>query len=58
MDSEKTSYQVVCREIREKTSLYTTLVYLITDKGFNCDLYTTDIEERILQWMESNKNKL
>jgi len=27
-----------------------------TDKSFNCDLYTTDIGERIPQWMKSSKN--
>ncbi len=42
----ETSYQAVCREIREEIGLYTALVYLITDKGFNCNLY---IEERIPQ---------
>ncbi len=51
-------YQAVCRETREKMGLYIASVYLITDKGFNCDLYTTDIGERILQWMEPNKNGL
>ncbi len=57
IDSEETLYQAVCRETREETGLYTTLVYLITDKGFNCDLYTTDIGERIPQWIKSNKNR-
>ena len=42
----KTSYQAVCREIRKEMGLYIASVYLITDKGFNCDLYITDIEER------------
>ncbi len=50
------SYQAVCREIREETNLYTTPVYLTMDKGFNCDLYTTDIGERISQQMEPSKN--
>ena len=45
----KISYQVVYREIREETGLYTISVYLTTDKGFNCDLYTTNIEERKFQ---------
>ncbi len=49
VDPEETSYQMVCREIREETGLHTAPVYLTTDKGFNCDLYTTDIGERILQ---------
>ncbi len=47
VDSGETSYQAVCREIREKTGLHMALVYLIIDKNFNCDLYTTDIKERI-----------
>jgi len=49
VDSGETSYQTVCREIREETSLYIASVYLITDKGFNYDLYTIDIGKRILQ---------
>ena len=49
---------MVCRETREETGLYTAPVYLIIDKSFNCDLYITDIRERILQWIESNKNEL
>ncbi len=49
VDSRETSYQIVCREIRKETSLHTTLVYFITDKGFNYDLYTIDIGERISQ---------
>ncbi len=49
VDLGETSYQVICREIREETGLYIALVYLTMDKGFNCDLYTTDIEERIPQ---------
>ncbi len=57
VDSGETSYQVVCREIKEETGLHTAPVYLITDKSFNCDIYTTDIEERIPQWMESSKNR-
>src|SRR6266498_5987436 len=56
VDPEEMSYQAVCREIREETNLYTTPVYLTMDKGFNCDLYTTDIGERISQWTEPNKN--
>ncbi len=57
IDPGETSYQAVCRETREKTGLYTAPVYLITDKDFNCDLYITDIEERIPQWMEPSKNR-
>ncbi len=56
VDLGETSYQAVCREIREKTGLHTAPVYLTTDKGFNCDIYTTDIEEKIPQWMEPSKN--
>ncbi len=56
VDSGKTSYQAACRETREETGLHTALVYLTTDKSFNCDLYITDIGERISQWMELSKN--
>ncbi len=56
VDSEKTSYQAVCRETREETGLHTVPVYLIIDKSFNCDLYTTDIGERTPQWIEPSKN--
>ncbi len=56
VDPEETSYQAVCRETREKTGLYTAPVYLITDKSFNCNLYTTDIGERIPQQMKPSKN--
>src|SRR6266498_2643908 len=56
VNSEEMSYQAACRETREETGLHTAPVYLTTDKGFNCDLYTTDIEERIPQWMEPSKN--
>ena len=49
VDPEKTSYQAACKETREEISLHTAPVYLITDKSFNCDLYTTDIRERIPQ---------
>ncbi len=38
--------------------LYIALVYFITDRGFNYDLYITDIGKRVFQWMESNKNRL
>src|SRR6266542_4675609 len=58
VDLRETSYQAVCREIREETGLHTASVYLISDKSFNCDLYTMDIGERTSQWMESNKNGL
>jgi len=44
VDLKETSYQVVCRKTREKTGLYIVSVYLIMDKEFNCNLYTTDIE--------------
>ncbi len=47
VDLEETSYQAVCRETREKTGLHTAQVYLITDKGFNYNLYTMNIGERI-----------
>jgi len=49
VDPEETSYQVVCREIREEMGLHTAPLYLTTDKGFNCDLYITDIRKRIPQ---------
>jgi len=49
VDPKETSYQAVCKETREEIGLYMTLIYLITDKGFNCNLYTTDIEKRIFQ---------
>ena len=53
----ETSYQTVCREIREETELYTVLKYLTKDNRFNCDIYTTDITEgEKPQWMESEKN--
>ncbi len=58
VNSRKTSYQAICKETKKEIGLYTIPVYLITDKDFNCDLYTIDIGERILQWMESNKNGL
>ncbi len=58
VDLGETSYQAVCREIREETSLHTVPVYLTTDKSFNCDLYITDIGERIPQQMKPNKNGL
>src|SRR6266542_1547797 len=47
VDSGETSYQAVCRETKEETGLHTASVYLITNKGFNCDIYTTDVGERI-----------
>ncbi len=47
VDSGEISYQAVCRETREETGLHTAPVYLTTDKSFNCDLYTTDVGERI-----------
>ncbi len=47
VDPRETSYQAVCRETREETGLYTASVYLTTDKSFNCDIYTTNIGERI-----------
>ncbi len=56
VNPEETSYQAVCRETREETGLHTVPVYLIMDKSFNCDLYTTNIGERMSQWMESSKN--
>ncbi len=49
VDPGETSYQAACRETREETGLHTTPVYLSTDKSFDCDLYTTDIGERISQ---------
>ena len=58
VNPRETSYQAVYRETREEMGLHIAPVYLTKDKGFNCDLYTTDIEERISQWMEPNKNRL
>ncbi len=49
VDSGETSYQAVCRETREETVLHTAPVYLVTDKSFNYDLYTTDIGKRTSQ---------
>ena len=49
MDSGEISYQAICRETREETGLYIAPVYLIIDKEFNCDLYITNIGERIPQ---------
>ncbi len=49
VDLEEISYQAICRETREKIGLHTTSVYLTIDKGFNYDIYTTNIGERILQ---------
>ncbi len=40
VDKEKTSYQAVCRKIREETGLHTTLKYLIKDDRFNCNIYS------------------
>ncbi len=48
VDSKETSYQAVYRETRKEKGFHTALVYLTIDKSFNCNLYTTDIEERIL----------
>ncbi len=56
VDPGETSYQAVCRETREEIGLHVAPVYLITDRSFNCDLYTTDIGERTPQWMEPSKN--
>src|SRR6266542_1648869 len=58
IDPGEISYQAVYRETREETGLHIAPMYLITDKGFNCDLYTIDIRERISQWMELSKNGL
>jgi len=58
VDLEETSYQTVYRETREKTDLHIALIYLTKDKSFNCDIYTTNIGERISQWIESSKNGL
>ena len=53
----ETSYQTVCRKIREETGLHTTPIYLTIDKSFNCNIYIMDIGERISQWIESSKNR-
>ncbi len=49
VDPGETSYQAVCKEIKEEMRLHITPVYLIINKGFNYDLYITDIGERIPQ---------
>ncbi len=49
VDLGEMSYQAVCKETREETGLHIVPVYLTIDKGFNCDLYITDIGERTLQ---------
>ncbi len=49
VDPEETSYQAVCRETRKETGLHIAPIYLTTDKGFNYDIYTTDIGEKISQ---------
>ncbi len=49
VDLGETSYQAVCREIREEIDLHIASVYLTTDKSFNCNFYTMDIGERIPQ---------
>ena len=56
VDPEETSYQATCRKTREEMGLHTVLVYLTTDKSFNCDLYTMNIGERIPQWIKPSKN--
>ena len=40
VDPGEISYQAVCRKTREEMGLYTMPVYFITDKSFNCNLYT------------------
>jgi len=57
VDPGQTSYQAVGRETREEIGLHIVSVYLITDKSFNCDLYTIEIGKRIPQWMEPSKNE-
>ena len=47
VDLGETSYQIICKKIREETDLYIVLVYFTTDKDFNCNLYTTNIGKRI-----------
>ncbi len=47
IDLGKTSYQAVYRKIREEIELHIASVYFATNKGFNYDLYITDIGERI-----------
>ncbi len=59
VNKEKTSYQAVYRKIKEKTSLYIILKYLVKNDKFNYDFYITDIMRRkLLQWLELEKNKL
>jgi len=49
IDLEEISYQMIYREIRKEIGLYIVLIYIITDKGFNCDFYIIDMRERIPQ---------
>ncbi len=49
VDLGEISYQAVYRKTREEMGFYTIPVYLTTDKSFNCNLYTTNIGERIPQ---------
>ncbi len=49
VDLRETFYQAVCRETREEMGLHTVPVYLTIDKEFNCNIYITDIGERISQ---------
>jgi len=49
MNTEETSYQAICKEIKKETELHTILVYFITNKGFNCDFYITNIGKRVSQ---------
>jgi len=55
VDLGETSYQAVIRETVEETGLTSVLKYLCKDDRFNCDLYTTDIGDRKLEWTESEK---
>ncbi len=47
IDPEETSYQMVYRKIKVEIGFHMASVYFTTDKGFNCNLYITDIGKRV-----------
>ena len=49
VDLRKTSYQVICKETRKEIRFCIVPVYLTMDKGFNYNLFTTNIKKRISQ---------
>jgi len=57
-EKEETSYQAVCKEIREEMGLHTVPKYLTKNDRFNCDIYITDIiKGEKSQWVEPEKNE-